>query len=167
MNPLIHQLRQNKDVFRALLEGVSPEMYSWREQEGKWNLLEVVCHLYDEEREDFRTRLHSVLTDPSKPFPPIDPPGWVTERKYGSRHYGDMMIRFLDERDASVSWLLELDNPAWNNAYHHPKLGPMSGHFILANWVAHDYLHVRQVTRMKYNYLRFTSGQELSYAGDW
>jgi len=163
----IKEFEINGAVFRQLLSQLSGKEYLWREHEGKWNLLEIVCHLYDEERDDFRARLKSVLEDPEKPFPPIDPVGWVTERNYSERDFNTMLEKFLLERKESIAWLQSLNSPPIENAYMHPKLGPMSGRFILSNWIAHDYLHIRQILRIKYNYLQFTSGQDLSYAGEW
>ena len=163
----LQSLTTNRDVFENLFSGLTPEEYTWREHEGKWNLLEVICHLHDEEREDFRARVSSVLEDPLKPWPKIDPVAWVTERKYGEQDIHVMLEKFLNEREATISWLTSLKNPQWNNAYQHPKVGPVSARFLLVNWVAHDYLHIRQITRIKYNYLKFTSGLGLDYAGEW
>jgi hypothetical protein len=38
---------------------------------------------------------------------------------------------------------------------------------FLHNWLAHDYLHIRQIIRIKYDYLKKTSGEILLYAGEW
>jgi hypothetical protein len=38
---------------------------------------------------------------------------------------------------------------------------------IFANWLAHDYLHIRQILRLKYEYLKSISEEDLSYAGEW
>jgi len=167
MNFEFSELNTNKKVFEMLFTGISKEVVAWREREGKWNLLEILCHLYDEEREDFRARLQSVLEHPEMPFKPIDPVQWVTERNYAEQDYRKMLEKFLQEREISVAWLTALKNPQWENAYEHPKVGPISGRFILANWLAHDYLHIRQITRVKYQYLLFQSGQGLDYAGKW
>jgi len=160
-------LALNKQVFKDLLSGLSSAEYNWHEREGKWNLLQVVCHLYDEEREDFRARIKSVFEDPTKHFAPIDPVAWVTERYYATQDYPTMLDKFLTERDASIVWLKSLHNPDWDSAYEHPKKGPVSARFLLANWLAHDYLHIRQIIRIKYHHLQFQSGQNLEYAGDW
>lgn len=167
LNYYIHSLSANKAVFENLFHGLPEVEYNWREREGKWNLLEVVCHLYDEEREDFRARVKSVLEYPELHFPKIDPVAWVTERNYAGQDYQSMLSKFLQERDASIAWLSNLKNPEWENAYDHPKVGPITARFLLANWVAHDYLHIRQINRIKYHYLQFHSGQSLDYAGEW
>ncbi len=166
-NYIINQLVSNREVIKNLLEGQTIEEYLWRPSPGKWCLLEIVCHLHDEEREDFRTRLRSVLEDSSRAFPPIDPVGWVESRKYIERDYNEMVQKWLEEREQSVSWLKSLTEPSWENAYQHPKFGPMSGAYFISNWLAHDYLHIRQINRLKYAFLNQGTNESLNYAGTW
>lgn len=164
---IIDELLRNKSVFKDLLTDVSEVEYTWSQKSDKWSLLEIVCHLYDEEREDFRTRVQCVLKDPNIPPPPFDPIIWVTERNYKDQNYNDILRKFLSERDKSVLWLQSLENPSWDNTYQHPKLGPMSTFLFLTNWLAHDYLHIRQIIRLKFDYLKATSKENLNYAGIW
>ena len=163
----IAQLTQHRAVFSELLKGVSPEKALWKPQAEKWCLLEIVCHLYDEEREDFRARIASVLNDPSQVLKPIDPPGWVTERKYIEQNYEQVVQQLLDERTASIEWLNGLENPNWKQAYQHNHFGPMSGFYFLSNWLAHDYLHIRQIMKWQYDYLTAHCEDSLEYAGNW
>ena len=101
---IIQELKRNRNVFNDLLSGTSREKYLWKESPEKWCLLEMVCHLCDEEREDFRARVKHVLTTPDLPLPPIDPQGWVQERNYISKDFELMLSLFLEERSHSVSW---------------------------------------------------------------
>lgn len=71
----------------------------------------------------------------------------------------------LEERVKSVSWLKSLKNPSWNNDYLHPKLGPFSAEYFLADWLAHYYLHIRQAQKVVYLYLGKSTGIDVSYAG--
>lgn len=164
---IIQELSRNKDIFNGLLNGASKEEYLWKLNTNKWCLLEIVCHLFDEEREDFRTRTKLVLQDPALPLPRFDPTAWPQERAYIQQNYNDKVYSFLNERDQSIHWLQSLKDPQWNNAYQHPKFGAMSASLFLANWLAHDYLHIRQILTLKYTYLEQLSGESLSYAGDW
>jgi len=164
---IINQLEQNKTLFYQLFNDLTKEAYLWKPSPEKWCMLEVICHLYDEEREDFRVRLKSTLETPDKALPMFDPVAWVSERKYIEQDYRDKIVDFLIEREASVKWLRSLENPKWENAFIHPKLGPLSAHHFISNWLAHDYLHIRQATKLKYGYLQVISGNDLSYAGDW
>lgn len=164
---IIQALSKNGAVFQSMLTGLSSQEYLWKPQPEKWCLLEIVCHLYDEEREDFRARIRHVLETPAEPLPPIDPPGWVQERAYLRQDFADTLDRFVKEREASVAWLQSLSAPNWDSAYMHPKFGPMTASMFLSNWLAHDYLHMRQILQIKFGYLQQLSNESLKYAGEW
>lgn len=166
-NYIIQELATNRDVFRALLSGLSEAVFFWKPTADKWCMLEIICHLRDEECEDFRTRTKQVLETPNKSLPPINPAGWVKERSYVQQDFQLTLTDFLQERDHSVEWLRSLDVPNWDNAYEHPKLGPMSAYLFLSNWLAHDYLHIRQILFLKRGYHEATANEPLDYAGNW
>lgn len=160
-------LENNGAVFQALLSNKTPQEYLWKPAPDKWSLLEVVCHLYDEEREDFRARVKHTLETPDNPLPPIDPEGWVAARKYAEQDYHKMLEQFLTERKQSVAWLKGLPDPNWANAFQHARFGPLSARLFLDNWLAHDYLHMRQIDRIQYQYLTAHSSVDMRYAGEW
>ncbi len=164
---IIHHLKLNGPVFREMFSGIQPGEYTWKQAPEKWSLLEVLCHLYDEEREDFRARLKHTLETPELPLPKLDPQGWVTSRKYADWDYSDTLEKFIAERERSVNWLHTLKGPKWSNTHIHPKFGELSAEMFLANWLAHDYLHFRQITRLRYDYLRAGMTVRFDYAGDW
>jgi len=166
-NFVIQQLAINKNVFGSLLQGVAREGFIWKPQPDKWCLLEIVCHLHDEEIEDFRARVHHCLENRQGTAPPIDPVGWVKERDYIGQGYDDMVGSFLEARSESIQWLQSLKEPKWENYYSHPDFGNLSAEHFLANWLDHDYLHFRQITRLKHQYLQAISEVDLGYAGGW
>ena len=81
--------------------------------------------------------------------------------------YAAKQAEFLDERAKSVAWLESLVDPQWDNTYQHPRLGPLSAELFLANWLAHDYIHIRQLNRLAFEYLQHQTGIDLSYAGNF
>ena len=164
---VIKKLSHNSDTYRTLLSGISKEECLWRTQPDKWCLLENVCHLYDEEQFDFRARVKHVLENTQTAPPPIDPEGWVKTRKYIEQNYEEVLKKFLNERNRSIEWLNSLHDPQWKNVYVHPEFGPMSAEFFLANWLAHDLLHFRQIITLQYNYTKYKTGINLEYAGTW
>ena len=161
---VILELSRNPDIFKGLLTELPEEEYRWKPNPGKWCLLEIVCHLIDEECEDFRARTRHVLETPKEPMPPIDPKGWVKERNYIGQDYTVALDQFVDERKQSVKWLESLVDPQWDNAYSHPKFGEMTAKMFLFNWLAHDYFHIRQISNLKIDYLKNISGESLTYA---
>ena len=164
---IINSLKKNKPVFQSLLNESDKTIITWKPSPEKWCLLEIVCHLYDEEREDFRARVAHTLQTPNDQLPPIDPAGWVSTRKYMEWNFEETVKKFLDEREKSIQWLIGLKNPQWKNAYQHPKFGSMSAEMFLSNWLAHDYMHIRQIVKLKFDYLKEISGEKLNYAGEW
>jgi hypothetical protein len=164
---IVTGLARNRAVFHHLLASRSADAQRWRPAANKWSRLDIVCHLYDEERDDFRTRVRHALETPDRPPPEIDPEGWVTSREYAAQDYEAKLAAFLAERETSVAWLRSLGSPQWDRAWTHPHLGPMSAGLFLANWLAHDYLHLRQIIRYDYHELKERSGQDLRYAGEW
>lgn len=164
---LFHQLSRHRAVFHDLLEGLGEAEMRWKPAPDKWCALEVVCHLHDEEREDFRARVRHILETPTAPLPPIDPPGWVSARRYMEQDFAATLQKFLAERDDSVHWLWSLEIAPWRNAHPHPRVGPMTADLVLVNWVAHDLHHIRQINNLKHGYLASISSEPLDYAGTW
>lgn len=163
----ISQFNKNLDVITGIFNGASEELYSWKQEDDKWSLLEIICHLVDEEKEDFRRRLQFVVNREEGQPPGINPVAWVSERSYASQDYKGKLDAFIDERKASLDFLETINPEDLNNFYIHPKLGNLDGHHFLNNWLAHDYLHIKQATRLKYDYLTTFGGKNLDYAGVW
>lgn len=168
LRPYADRLEANAEVFRHLVAGVDEAQARWKPSAAEWSLLEVTCHLADEERDDFRRRLDLTLHHTGEPWPPIDPPRWAVERAYNERTPTEALEDFLRERARSVEWLRELGEVATDAAYEHPSLGRITAGDLLASWLAHDILHVRQMARLHHGHLvHRTSPEAVSYAGPW
>jgi hypothetical protein len=167
LNRIIDRMRANAGAVAALVSAVSVEQMRWRPAPEAWSLLEVVNHLYDEEREDFRTRLDYVLHRPGQHPPPIDPQGWVTARAYNQRDPRTSLDAFLREREASLEWLKDLATPNWDAEYR-ADWGMLRAGDLLCAWLAHDHLHLRQLNELQYAYLaQQAAPYTVGYAGDW
>ena len=92
----------------------------------------------------------------------------MTERHYNERDPGESLDNFTAEREKSLIWLQELDAPDWTASYARPGGFTLSAADMLAAWVAHDTLHLRQLAELHYKYtaLRFSPASVL-YAGDY
>jgi hypothetical protein len=137
---------------------------------GAWSILEIINHLADEDRDDFRARLKSTLENPATPWPPTDPEGWAIERKYQDQDLTESLARFERERVETVRWLRSLDNPDWSKAYIHPRHGPVHAGELLASWPAHDALHIRQIAKRLFELAQregAAAGFGIGYAGQW
>lgn len=164
---IIDRLEGFIDVLPALAGSVGTGDAGWKPDGASWSVVEIVAHLADEEVEDFRTRVRLTLADPGQPWPPIDPEGWARERNYQNRDLGPEIDRWVVERRASIVWLRSLASPAWDNAFRHPRFGPIHAGDVLASWAAHDALHARQIAKRLWQLAKRDSGVfNTSYAGD-
>jgi hypothetical protein len=165
---IIQQLAQNAETIRCLVAGIDHEQAHWKPTPGDWSMVEVINHLYDEEREDFRLRLDTVLHRPGEHPPGIDPEGWVIERNYNARALAESTQRWVDERRHSIRWLAGLVDPDWELAYTRPDGFRRRAGDLLAAWLAHDFLHLRQLVELHYGWVKRQSAPyDVGYAGDW
>lgn len=168
LQPLLVQMRHQARAIEALTAGVSAEQARWKPTATDWSLLEVICHLADEEREDFRTRVRWALGGGVDPWHPIDPQGWVISRAYNQREPGAALADFMQEREASLAWLQSLASPDWGQAYPAPWGGQIHAGDFMAAWIAHDLLHTRQLVELHYRWtVAHTQPYSVQYAGDW
>ncbi len=164
---LYEELANSTEMIRALLSGLSQEEARVKPNAESWSMLEVTCHLYDEEREDFREHLDFILNRQNGEWHHINPQGWATERKYNEQDFRTMKEKFFDERKKSLEWFKELPNTDWNKPFKSPS-GSMSAGEMFAAWVAHDNLHIRQLVELRrYRIENITKPYGIEYAGDW
>jgi len=105
-NTLFQELVNSTGMLRALIAGITQDEAQIEPSPETWSILEVVCHLYDEEREDFREHLDFILSTSLKAglhrqneeYHVIDPQGWVTERYYNEQSFAGMQENFFAER---------------------------------------------------------------------
>ncbi len=168
LQPYLVQLARSSEAIRALVQGVSPDQSRWRPAPEKWSMVEVVAHLGDEEELDFRARLDHVLSDRPGPWPPTDPEAWCRDRHYIERDLPAELERFLSRRTQTLEWLQSLRLLDADLAYHHPRVGPVRAGELFASWLAHDLLHLRQLTRLHFDWIeRVFAPYGTAYAGKW
>lgn len=161
------QMATYAQTIRQLTVGVSDEQARWKPDAESWSVLEVINHLYDEERLDFRVRLDHILHKPGVEPPSIDPEGWVTARAYNERQLGPSLNNFLQERENSLIWLRGLGSPDWEATYTAPW-GTIRAGDMFAAWVAHDLLHIRQLVELHYGWTtKQLQPYDAGYAGEW
>jgi hypothetical protein len=166
-NYALEQMHNDAETVRSLTVGISAEQACWKPDPESWSILEVINHLYDEEREDFRLRVDYTLHRPGEAWPPIDPKGWVTQREYNRRELGQSVNNFLAERQKSLAWLRSLEQPDWDVSRTAP-FGVIKAGDVFAAWVAHDLLHIRQLVELHWAYtVQQMKPFDVRYAGEW
>jgi hypothetical protein len=151
----------------ALVRGISDHQARWKPDPESWSILEVLNHLLDEEREDFRARIELILRDGGEAWSPIDPEAWVIERRYNEREVEQSLQDFLAAREESLAWLKGLSSPDWTAEIEAP-FGRIRAGDVFAAWVAHDLLHMRQLVELHWMYLvDLAKPYGVRYAGVW
>ncbi|TVQ24914.1 MAG: DinB family protein [Spirochaetaceae bacterium] len=162
------RLKQTGLAISALLAGIDDAESEWKPASERWSLREVAGHLHDEERYDFRPRLESLVDDPARPWPTTDPMEWVTARAYASTPILDHIAAWEHERVASLAWLGTLDaiDPTVAYSGPWPYERPLRAGDLMLSWVAHDCFHIRQISRLRWEYLDATGAPySTRYAG--
>ena len=156
-------------VLRAAAMTASTTDARWKPAPGDWSILEVCCHMLDEEREDFAVRIASTLRDPAAPWPRLELEGVAERRRYNEQDLADTLRAFEERRAANVAWLdSELGAADFSRAYQHPKFGALHAGMLLASWAAHDALHLRQVAKRLHGLAARDAGPYgVRYAGEW
>jgi hypothetical protein len=164
----IRQLTANAEAMRALVQNVSEEQAQWSSSQRAWPLREVMTHLYHEERGDFCAHLQELLSHPPKQW------GALRPGQHGPVESCRQALElFLAERQASIVWLRALASPDWEVkpqirfGQSHETMTLSAGD-VLVSWLAHDYLHIRQINALLYGWqAKQAAPYAVNYAGRW
>ena len=132
-------------VLDAVLNDLDTAAWRARPAAAEWAPIQIVCHLRDEEVEDFGARLR-VIVEGGTAFAPIDPEGWAAARRYLDADGPATLAELVRRRAVSVAWLETIAPARLAGAVEHARAGRLSGLDLLAAWVAHDRLHLAQLT---------------------
>ena len=138
------ELAQMPGILDRLLAGLDAAAGRARPAPAEWAPVEIVCHLRDEEVEDFGARVR-VVVEGGERFTPIDPERWAVERRYLEDDGPRALAAFRERRAASLAFLATVSPERLTAAVTLGRTGPLSGLDLLAAWVTHDRLHVAQL----------------------
>lgn len=130
----------------VLVGGLDADAWRTRPAPEEWSPLEIVCHLRDEEVDDFGARVR-VIVERGTVLAPIDPAAWVETRRYREADPGRALAELRERRAASLAFLAEIAAAPdrLRAGVEHPRAGRLTGLDLVAAWVAHDRLHVAQL----------------------
>ena len=131
-------------ILESLLGDLGRDAWRTRPARAEWAPVEIVCHLRDEEAEDFGARLAVVLQGGPR-FAPIDPERWAEERRYREADGPAALAAFSERRGRNVASLADIAPGRLLAGIERPSGGRLTGLDLLAAWVAHDRLHLAQL----------------------
>lgn len=172
MNALVTEIAALLDAgvraIDALVAGATPDVARREPAPGKWSIQQVLAHLADEERNDFRPRLDYMLHRPGEAWPQIHPERYVNGGGFNDQPLNTLRTDFLLERQKSLAWLNGLHDADWRVRYRHMDKREYTAASLLCAWPAHDLLHLRQIERILFQHLqRAADPDRTDYAGAW
>jgi hypothetical protein len=145
---LLSETRRELARFPTLLDGLvadlSPARWRARPAPDEWAPVEILCHLRDEEAEDFGARVRVILEGGAR-FTAIDPEGWATARRYHDADPAIALAAFRALRAANLALLAGAAPERLAVSGESPSGLRLSGLDLLVAWVTHDGLHLRQL----------------------
>ena len=127
-----------------------PDGWSNAHEGGEsWSPFDIVGHLVRAERADWMGRVRTLLAHgESQAFAPVDRQAQFRESE--GRTLASLLEEFASLRQQSVRELaaLALTEADLERPGLHPILGAVTLRQLLATWVAHDYDHIVQVSRV-------------------
>jgi hypothetical protein len=91
----------------------------------------------------------------------------VVEKNYNQQSLVQTLKNFKSEREKSLEWLKSLTDPDWDRSIE-LSWGKLSAGDMLASWLAHDLLHLRQLIELRYQLTKSNSTPfSVDYAGKW
>ena len=140
-------LEQTPRIVEGLIAAAPKESLTWREADGHWHIVEVLCHLADAEITDWMPRLERILSGGGR-FMPFDREGGFT--RYRGWTAEALVGEFGQLRRANLEKLimLNLSAPHLRLQGEHPEFGPVSLEQLMATWATHDMAHIAQISRL-------------------
>jgi hypothetical protein len=163
----VSQLQYQGEAIVSLCTGVSEALARCKPDPENWSILETLNHLLMEERLDFRKHIGKIFQESQDIPPEIDPKNWGNGKAEGPVSLAQLMLDFKAERETSIAWLNALREPDWEATITF-EWGSLSAGDLLASWLAHDLLHLRQLVALQYHLTaRESQPFEVEYAGQW
>ena len=140
-------LLQAPRIVEGLIASAPKDALTWREHDGAWNCVEVLCHLADGEITDWIPRVRRIL-DGAGRFTPFDREGGLA--RYAGWTADRLVGEFGQLRRANVETLDRFGLTPVHLALRgeHPEFGPVTLGQLVACWATHDLAHIAQISRI-------------------
>ena len=159
-------LTRTPAVLNALLRDLPESWTLTNEGENTWSAFDVVGHLVNGERTDWKPRVNMILeSGEARTFTPFD--RWGHAREVQGKSLAQLLDEFARLRSQNVSELraLNLQPEDLARRGRHPALELVTLSELLSTWVAHDLTHLHQISRIMAHQYRDAVGPWSAYLG--
>lgn len=131
-------------VLNSMLLNLNSDAWLRKSNENDWNLIELICHLRDTEREIHSMQL-KLFNGHEEPFIPRPDTGvWASQRDYLHEDGRQALQEFNTARKETIDFLQKISDEAWNRKARHAIFGPTNFLEVVGFMADHDRLHIQQ-----------------------
>jgi hypothetical protein len=157
-------LERTPGTLRAMLGGLPSAWTTATEGPETWSPYDVVGHLIHGERCDWISRARLILAQgPERRFRPFDRTAMFRESE--GKTLNQLLDEFARARADNLATLAgwHLTGDQLELTGEHPEFGTVTLRQLLATWVAHDFTHLAQITRVMAKQYRDAVGPWRAY----
>jgi len=156
----VEVLERTPQTLEYFLAGLSDGWLRCNEGEATWNVVEVIEHLIEGEKNNWIPRLEFIIKEgASKPFPPFDRYSHLNEKSELSVEL--KLAQFKTIRAQNITKLKSLAADSEESLELkglHPEFGEVKVRELLSTWLVHDLTHTAQIVRIMANRYRADVG---------
>lgn len=140
---ILPQFRGNIAALHGLLAEVKPHQQQQRPDPQEWSILQILCHLWQSEKNVHRARLRAILNQDNPFIASPPPPGPDIPPCHEDANQA--LYCFQREREATMRLLSDLSPAQWDRPARHSIFG-LTTALEMAHFTAqHDRLHITQL----------------------
>lgn len=144
LDDLLKQLAATPSRIRQLI-GTSSENLRYRPADGRFSILENVCHLRDIEIEGYSGRIKRILEEDAPELPDIDGGRLAIERDYNSQDLMPALDTFIEARRGNVARLKNIDPKELEKIGKLEGVGQVTLERLLEMMIEHDEGHLAEL----------------------
>lgn len=137
-------LQSTPAVLTEVARGLPAESWVHRPGEFEWNLIEILAHLRDVDREVNLGRILTTLRGDNPFLPGANTDPWVQERQYSLEDGSKALNGFVESRTRLLELIDGADAETLQQPARHAIFGPTTLKELLGFIATHDRTHIRQ-----------------------
>jgi hypothetical protein len=141
---MIDDLAGFPETMKDALAAAKPDLRT-RASDGRFAMVEHLCHLGDLEREGYGMRIERLLSEDGPEWDDFDGDAIARERNYLEQDAEAALQRFADARAANVARLRAVTGDEWQRRGLHRGLGEVTLARLTEMMLQHDREHAEDI----------------------
>ena len=141
---MIEELSAFPAKLKEKLAAAGPQLRI-RASDGRFAMVEHLCHLGDLETEGFGARIERMLKEERPEWDDFDGETVARERKYLEQDAETALQRFVDAREKTVARLRTLSGEDWQRRGVHRGMGEVTLKRVVEMMLEHDRVHADDI----------------------